>query len=125
MDIFKIKACVVEITDKRVILDDKAVAYPKLVLETLTGQKAVIITARKSIAAFRLRKGIPVGCKVTLRGKNLRNLLKLLTVIFPHFVFNRSNCSFGIKDASIFPVIDFLEQRLQAPKVGINFHFLL
>jgi len=53
-------------------------------LEAITGQKPVVTRARKSIANFKVRQGMPVGAKVTLRGENMYNFLeKLIHVVLP------------------------------------------
>ncbi|MDS8744588.1 50S ribosomal protein L5, partial [Streptococcus pneumoniae] len=53
-------------------------------LQTITGQKPVITKAKKSIAGFRLREGMPIGCKVTLRGERMYDFLdKLIAISLP------------------------------------------
>lgn len=87
-------------------------------LATITGQKAVIIKARKSVAAFKLREGMNVGCKVTLRGNRMYEFLdRLFNValprvrdfrgINPNSFDGRGNYSFGIKEQLIFPEINY------------------
>jgi large subunit ribosomal protein L5 len=84
----------------------------------ITGQKPVITKARKSIAGFKLREGMPIGCRVTLRGKRMYEFLdRLLNVALPRVrdfrgvsqkcFDGRGNYSLGIKDQIIFPEIDF------------------
>ncbi|CAM3232210.1 50S ribosomal protein L5 [Vagococcus sp. PNs007] len=93
---------------------DKAVEE----LTKISGQKPVITKARKSIAGFRLREGMPIGCKVTLRGERMYEFLdKLVTVSLPrvrdfHGVSNKSfdgrgNYTMGVKEQLIFPEIDY------------------
>lgn len=93
---------------------DKAVAE----LTLLTGQKPVITKAKKSIAGFRLREGMPIGAKVTLRGQRMYDFLdKLITVSLPRVrdfqgisnkAFDgRGNYTLGVKEQLIFPEIDF------------------
>ncbi len=84
----------------------------------ITGQKPVITRARKSIAGFKLREGMPIGCRVTLRGKRMFEFLdRLLNVALPRVrdfrgvsqkgFDGRGNYTLGIKDQIIFPEIDF------------------
>src|SRR5512136_3047650 len=87
-------------------------------LGQLTGQKPVITRARQSIAAFKLRKGMPIGCMVTLRGDRMYEFFdKLVNVALPRVrdfrgisskAFDgRGNYTMGIKDHIIFPEIDY------------------
>ncbi|MCL5024601.1 MAG: 50S ribosomal protein L5 [Nitrospirae bacterium] len=87
-------------------------------LSTVTGQKAVTTKAKKSIAGFKLRKGMPIGCKVTLRGDRMYEFLdRLISVALPRIrdfkgVSSRAfdgkgNYSLGIKEQFIFPEIDY------------------
>ena len=93
---------------------DKAVEE----LALITGQKPLITKAKKSIAGFRLREGMPIGAKVTLRGERMYEFLdKLVTVSLPrvrdfHGVSKkafdgRGNYTLGIKEQLIFPEIDY------------------
>ena len=87
-------------------------------LAQISGQKPVITRARKSIAAFKLRKGMPIGCMVTLRGNRMYDFYdKLVNIALPrvrdfHGVSPRSfdgrgNYTLGIKEQIIFPEIDY------------------
>ncbi len=87
-------------------------------LALIAGQKAVIRKAKKSIAGFKLREGMPIGCSVTLRrGKMYEFLDKLFNVALPRVrdfrglpnkcFDGRANCSIGIKEHIIFPEIDY------------------
>ena len=93
---------------------DKAVEE----LTLISGQKPVITKAKKSIAGFRLREGMPIGCKVTLRGERMYEFLdKLVTVSLPrvrdfHGVSTKSfdgrgNYTLGVKEQLIFPEVDY------------------
>ena len=93
---------------------DEAVAE----LALITGQKPVITRAKKSIAGFRLREGLPIGCKVTLRGERMYDFLdKLVSVSLPRVrdfrgvskksFDGRGNYTLGVKEQLIFPEIDF------------------
>ena len=87
-------------------------------LALIAGQKAVIRKAKKSIAGFKLREGMPIGCTVTLRRDKMYEFLdKLFNVALPRVrdfrglpnkMFDgRANCSLGIKEHIIFPEIDY------------------
>ena len=93
---------------------DKAVEE----LAIISGQKPIITKAKKSIAGFRLREGMPIGCKVTLRGERMYEFLdKLVTVSLPrvrdfHGVSKkafdgRGNYTLGVKEQLIFPEVDY------------------
>jgi large subunit ribosomal protein L5 len=95
------------------VLDD-AVAE----LQAITGQKPVITKAKKSIASFKLREGMPIGCKVTLRGERMYEFLdKLISISLPrvrdfHGISDnafdgRGNYTLGVKEQLIFPEINF------------------
>ncbi|MCC6611386.1 MAG: 50S ribosomal protein L5 [Burkholderiales bacterium] len=98
--------------DKKIL--DNAVAD----LTKITGQKPVVTKARKSIATFKIRKGIPIGCMVTLRGARMYEFLdRFVSVAIPRVrdfrgVSNRAfdgrgNYSVGVKEQIIFPEIDY------------------
>lgn len=87
-------------------------------IEAITGQKPVIVKARKSIANFKLREGMKLGAKVTLRGEKMYEFLdKLLSIALPRVrdfkgindkAFDgRGNYSLGIKEQLIFPEIQY------------------
>ena len=87
-------------------------------LATISGQKPVITKAKKSIAGFRLREGMPIGAKVTLRGERMYEFLdKLVSISLPRVrdfrgVSNkafdgRGNYTLGVKEQLIFPEIDY------------------
>lgn len=91
-------------------------------LATITGQKPVVTRAKKSIADFDIRRGVPVGCKVTLRGKRAYAFLnKLFNVALPSIrdfrglspdsFDGRGNYSLGINEQLVFPEITFDDIR--------------
>ena len=96
--------------------DKKMVEEAAEELSIIAGQKAVITNSRKDISNFKLRKGMPVGCKVTLRDAKMYEFLeKLIRVVLPRIRdFNgiadsmdgRGNYTLGIKEQVIFPEID-------------------
>ncbi len=102
----------------------EAVQNPKIVegaaeeLTRIAGQKAVVTRARKSIATFKLREGMPIGCRVTLRSEKMYDFLsKLINVALPRVrdfrgvsakgFDGRGNYSLGIQEQIIFPEIDY------------------
>lgn len=85
-------------------------------ISLIAGQKAIITHAKKSVAGFKMREGMPMGVKVTLRGKKMYNFLEKLIVIslprvkdfrgIPRNGFDgRGNYNFGIKEQLIFPEV--------------------
>ena len=87
-------------------------------LETITGQKAILTKAKNSIANFKIREGMPIGCKVTLRGEKMYEFLDRLVNlalprvrdfrgINPNSFDGRGNYALGIKEQIIFPEIEY------------------
>jgi large subunit ribosomal protein L5 len=87
-------------------------------LSLIAGQKAIITKAKRSIAGFKLRQGMPIGCTVTLRRNKMYDFLdKLFNVALPRVrdfrglsdkIFDgRANCTLGMKEQIIFPEIDY------------------
>ena len=102
----------------------EAVQNPKIIdsasqeLTQIAGQKSVVTKAKKSIATFKLRQGMPIGCRVTLRGDKMYDFFsKLVHIALPRVrdfrgtslkAFDgRGNYSLGIKEHIIFPEIDY------------------
>ena len=112
---------------KKIVLNmglGEAVQNPKIVegaadeLTRIAGQKAVITKAKKSIATFKLREGMPIGCRVTLRGDKMYDFFsKLVNIALPRVrdfrglspkgFDGRGNFSMGIQEQIIFPEIDY------------------
>jgi large subunit ribosomal protein L5 len=97
-------------------------------LTLITAQKPVIRKARRSIAAFKLREGMPVGCKVTLRAERMYEFLERLIAIglprvrdfrgtSPSAFDGRGNYTLGVRDILIFPEVDY--QKIEGT-VGMN-----
>lgn len=97
-------------------------------LTAIAGQKAVVTRATKSIAAFKLREGMPIGCRVTLRGARMWDFLdKLVNFALPRVrdfrgvpdrgFDGRGNFTLGIKEHTIFPELE--ADRVENPK-GMN-----
>ena len=87
-------------------------------LETITGQKPIYTKAKKSIANFKIREGMPIGCKVTLRGDKMYDFLDRLVNlalprvrdfrgINPNAFDGRGNYALGLKEQLIFPEIEY------------------
>jgi large subunit ribosomal protein L5 len=100
------------------VKDTKKVKNAEAELTLIAGQKAVITKAKNSIAGFRVREFMPLGCKVTLRGDRMYEFLeRLITVALPRVrdfrgvkgtsFDGRGNYAMGIKEHIIFPEIDF------------------
>ena len=87
-------------------------------IATITGQKTVVTKAKKAIATFKLRKGLPIGCMVTLRGAKMYEFLdRLISIALPRIrdfkgvptksFDGRGNFTLGLKEQFIFPEIDY------------------
>ena len=102
-------------------------------LAVITGQKPIKTLAKKAVAGFKIRAGVPVGCKVTLRGRKMYEFLdRLINVVLPRVrdfrgvpkgSFDKGgNYSLGITEQTIFPEIDYDKvQRTQGMDVTIVF----
>uniref|UniRef100_A0A7C1JJ61 Large ribosomal subunit protein uL5 n=1 Tax=Caldilinea aerophila TaxID=133453 RepID=A0A7C1JJ61_9CHLR len=98
--------------------NSKALEFAANDLATITGQKPVITRARRSIAAFKLREGMPIGLKVTLRGDRMWDFLdRLINVVLPRqrdfqgvspdSFDGRGNYSLGLREQLVFPEINY------------------
>ena len=87
-------------------------------METITGQKAILTKAKNSVANFKIREGMPIGCKVTLRGEKMYEFLDRLVNLAlprvrdfrgvnPNSFDGRGNYALGIKEQIIFPEIEY------------------
>ncbi len=118
MQVPKVEKVVVNVGLGEAIQNIKLLDAAQKELSMITGQKAVTTKAKKSIAGFKLRKDMPIGCKVTLRGDRMYEFLdRLISVALPRIrdfkgVSTRAfdgmgNYSLGIKEQFIFPEIDY------------------
>jgi len=118
MEIPKITKIVLNMGVGEGINDKKKVQNAADQLTMIAGQKAVVTTAKKSIAQFKLREGMPIGTKVTLRKERMYDFLdRLVTIALPRVrdfrgisgksFDGRGNYSLGIKEQIVFPEIDF------------------
>ncbi|MBQ0065590.1 MAG: 50S ribosomal protein L5 [Firmicutes bacterium] len=114
----KIEKVVINIGVGDAISNSKLLDESVAELAAITGQQPVVTKAKKSIANFKLREGMPIGCKVTLRREKMYEFLdKLFNISLPrvrdfHGVSDtsfdgRGNYTLGIKEQIIFPEIDF------------------
>ncbi|MGC4378194.1 50S ribosomal protein L5 [Fictibacillus sp. Mic-4] len=118
MEVPKIEKIVVNMGVGDAVSNSKVLDTAVEELTQIAGQKPVITRAKKSIAGFKLREGMPIGTKVTLRGERMYEFLdKLITVALPRVrdfrgvskkAFDgRGNYTLGIKEQLIFPEIDY------------------
>ncbi len=98
--------------------NSKAIDYAMNDLALITGQKPIVTKAKKSVASFKVREGMNIGCKVTLRGSKMYEFVDRLfnaalprvrdfRGINPNAFDGRGNYSLGIKEQLIFPEIDY------------------
>ena len=118
MAIPKIEKIIINMGITQAVTDKKYVDSAVEELSQIAGQRAVITRAKKSIANFKLRQGMPIGCRVTLRGERMYDFLERLIFIalprvrdfqgIPRRGFDgRGNYNLGIKEHIIFPEISF------------------
>ena len=118
MQIPKITKITVNLGVGEAVADRKVVDAAAADMGKITGQKPLITKSKKAIAAFKLREGLPIGCKVTLRGERMYEFLdRLITVAIPRIrdfrgvsarAFDgRGNYTLGIKEQIIFPEIQY------------------
>ncbi len=98
--------------------DSKVIASTVNEMTLITGQKPIVIKAKRSVAAFKLREGMPIGVKVTLRRTRMYEFLdRLITIALPRVrdfrgvspksFDGRGNFAIGIKEQIVFPEIDY------------------
>jgi large subunit ribosomal protein L5 len=118
MQVPRLEKVVVNMGVGEAIQNSKAIDAAVNDLMTITGQKPVVTKAKKSIAAFKLRAGMNVGCKVTLRGDRMYEFVdRLMNIALPRVrdfrgvspksFDGRGNFSMGVKEQLIFPEIDY------------------
>lgn len=118
MEIPKIEKIVLNMGVGAAIQDSKILDGAVADMTAITGQKPVVTKAKKSIAGFKLREGMPIGCKVTLRGdKMLEFFDRLVNITLPRVrdfaginpdgFDGRGNYNLGVKEQLIFPEIDY------------------
>lgn len=118
MQIPEIKKVVINMGVGEATQDAKAIDSAINDLTAISGQKPVVTKAKKSIAAFKVRAGMPIGCMVTLRGKRMYYFLdKLFNIALPRIrdfrgtstksFDGRGNYTLGVRDQLIFPEINY------------------
>ncbi len=118
MEIPHIKKVTINVGLGNAVKDKKIIEQAVNDIERISGQKPIVTKAKKSIAAFSLREGMPIGCKVTLRKDRMYEFLdRLITIAIPRIrdfrgfsrkAFDgRGNYTLGIKEQIIFPEIDY------------------
>jgi large subunit ribosomal protein L5 len=118
MEVPKITKVTLNMGVGEAVTDKKVMAHATGDMTVISGQKPIVINARKSVATFKIRDGWPVGCKVTLRRERMFEFLdRLVNVSIPRIrdfrglnrksFDGRGNFSFGITEQIMFPEIDF------------------
>ena len=118
MEVPKLEKVVVGIGLGEAVSDAKALEGAEKDLPIITGQKPIITRSKKSIANFKLREGMPIGLKVTLRQAKMYDFLdRLINVVLPrgrefqgvprNAFDGRGNYTLGLKEQTIFPEIEF------------------
>ena len=118
MEVPKVIKIVVNVGAGEAVINKGVLEKIQEQLSLITGQKAIITKARKSVSAFKIRKGLPIGVKVTLRDKRMYSFLeKLIKVVIPRLrdfrgireksIDTHGNLNLGFSEQTIFPEIDF------------------
>ena len=118
MQVPRLEKVVVNIGMGEAIQNGRAIDAASADIRTITGQQPIVIRARKSVAAFKLRQGMPIGIKVTLRGRRMYDFLdKLINVALPRIRDFRGvdpkafdghgNYTLGLREQLVFPEIDY------------------
>jgi len=118
MEVPRLEKIVINMGVGEAIQNPKALEAAVSDLTQISGQRPVVTQARKSVAAFKLRTGMKIGCKVTLRGKRMYDFLeRLVNVVLPRVrdfrgvsprsFDGRGNYTLGLKEQVIFPEINY------------------
>lgn len=118
MQVPRVKKVVISIGLGEAIQNPKALEAAEGDLTTISGQHPIITRAKKSVASFKLRAGMPIGMMVTLRGRRMYDFLeRLINAVLPRIrdfqgvprdsFDGRGNYSLGLKDQIVFPEIDY------------------
>jgi large subunit ribosomal protein L5 len=131
MQVPRLEKIVINIGLGEAIQNGRAIDAAGNDLKTITGQAPIVIKARKSVAAFKLREGMPIGIKVTLRGRRMYEFLdKLVNVALPRIRDFRGidpkafdghgNYTLGMREQLVFPEIDYDKiDRIRGMEVSI------
>ncbi len=118
MQVPRLEKIVINMGVGEAVQDQKKIEAAAADLTAITGQKPLITKSRKSIANFKLREGLPIGCKVTLRRERMYEFLdRLVSVALPRVrdfrgvsarsFDGRGNYALGLKEQIVFPEIDY------------------
>jgi large subunit ribosomal protein L5 len=118
MEVPRLEKAVVNIGMGEAIQNGRAIDAASADIRQITGQQPIVIRARKSVAAFKLREGMPIGIKVTLRSRRMYDFLdKLINVALPRIRDFRGvdpkafdghgNYTLGLREQLVFPEIDY------------------
>lgn len=118
MQVPRLEKVVVHVTLGEATQNIKLLDAAERELAAITGQKPLVTKSKKAIAGFKLRKGVPLGCKVTLRGERMYEFLdRLISIALPRirdfkglsgkYFDGKGNYTFGLKEQYIFPEIDY------------------
>ena len=118
MEVPKVKKIVVNVGAGEAVSNKEVLEKIKEQIGLITSQRPIVTKARKSVSAFKIRKGLPIGVKVTLRDKRMFSFLeKLVKIVIPRLrdfkgitensIDQHGNLSFGFTEQIIFPEIDF------------------
>ena len=118
MQVPRIEKIVINMAVGKAVADSKKLTNATVELGKLSGQKAAICRARRSVANFKLREGMPIGCKVTLRRERMYEFLdRLITIALPRVrdfrglnpksFDGRGNYAMGLKEQLVFPEISY------------------
>ncbi len=118
MDIPGVEKVVISVGAGFAMKDNKLIKNIEDTITTIAGQKASTVIAKKSVAGFKVREGMPVGVRVTLRGENMYNFLdRLISIALPRVkdfrgvprngFDGRGNYNFGLQEQLIFPEVSY------------------
>ncbi len=118
MQVPRLEKVVVHVTLGEATQNIKLLDAAEKELAVITGQKPLVTKSKKAIAGFKLKKGVPLGCKVTLRGERMYEFLdRLISLALPRIrdfkglsgksFDGKGNYTFGLKEQYIFPEIDY------------------
>ena len=118
MDIPALEKIIISVGAGFAMKDNKLMKNIEETITTIAGQRASIIIAKKSVAGFKVREGMPVGVRVTLRGENMYNFVdRLVSIALPRVkdfrgvsrngFDGRGNYNFGLQEQLIFPEISY------------------
>ncbi len=118
MEVPRLEKVIVNMGVGEAVADSKKIDNAAKELTLITGQKPIVIKAKKSVATFKLREGMAVGCKVTLRGDRMYEFLdRLINIALPQVrdfrglpaksFDGRGNYAMGLREQIVFPEIDF------------------